>query len=309
MAVPLVLGLVIGGVGASFFRDSLPGEKGSAEERVSELEAELKKAENRIAAFEADGKTDHRERTLREGIGDIARKLRDGGKVTPDDLLRATQPLARDLSPIFERMHAKQLQREYDALAGEVARKYDLTDEQQQQVKAWFEAHAQEQAEHWMNVVSREGATMTDLAEAAQNARADDGLDGFMSTVLQGEKLAQFRSDRLHEKAGRVQDYADMRVQRIDNIVDLDESQRDRLFGVMAAGSPDYDASMRFEGASGEIEARPGVDREQAIESVLTPGQREAYQTYKDQQREAANKEMSEFGLTLPADWDPLDWR
>ncbi len=308
MAVPLVLGLVIGGVGASLFRDSLPGEEGSPEERAAELEVQLKKAENRIAALEASGKTGRRERTLREGMGDIARRLREGGTVTPDDILRATQPLTRDLAPVFERMHAKQLKRQYDALAGEVARKYDLTEAQQAQVATWFEAHAQDQAEQWMNTVSREGATMRDLAEAAQNARADDGLDEFMGSVLQGEKLAQFRSDRLHEKAGRVQDFADMRVQRIDDVVDLDDSQRDRLFGVMAAGSPDYDPAMQFEGSSGAIEARPGVDREQAVEAVLTPAQRQAYEAYKAEQREEANKEMADFGLSLPADWDPLDW-
>ncbi|MBB5350373.1 hypothetical protein HNR46_000597 [Haloferula luteola] len=306
--VPLFVGIVVGAVGLSLFRDSLPGEEGSPEERVVELEAALKKAENRIVAFEAMGRTDHRGRTLREGIGDLAQRIRDGGKVTPDELLRATQPLTRDLAPFFERIHAKRLARQYDALAGELTRKYGLNDDQAARLKSWFEQHAQDQAERWVDLASREGASMEDLMEASMEARADEGLDEFMGGILQGEAGAQFRSDRLHEKAGRVQDFADMRVERLDRVVGLDDGQRDLLFGVMAAASPDYENSMQFEGSEGIITPQVGVDREQAVIEALSPGQRAAYEAFKEEERAKMNEQMGEFGLTLPADWDAFDW-
>ena len=306
--VPLVIGLVVGGVGASLFSDSLPGEKGTAEERASNAEAELKKAENRIAALEGSGKTGRRERTLREGFGDIAQRLRHGEKVTPDDLLRATQPLARDLAPVFERMHAKQLHQHYDALAGEVARKYHLDEAQQAKVEAWFDEQAELQSKRWMDEVGREGTTMSQLVESAQNVRADEGLDEFMGGLLQGDELKAFRADRLQEKVGRVQDYADMRVQRVDDVVGLDDNQRDQLFGAMAASSPDYEPAMKFTGGNGLIDAPTGLSRDQAIESVLRPEQKQAFEAFKAEQREKVSREMADFGLSIPDNWDPLNW-
>src|SRR6478735_4476003 len=86
----LIVGLVIGGAGAVLFRESLPGAEGSAEERATRLELELKKAQNRIAALEAEkgvgpekggvlqrltGGRDGR-RTLRDGARDIAEDIR-----------------------------------------------------------------------------------------------------------------------------------------------------------------------------------------------------------------------------------------
>ncbi len=50
--IPLVIGLAVGGVGATLFLQSMPGAEGSPEERANKLEVELKRAQNRIAALE-----------------------------------------------------------------------------------------------------------------------------------------------------------------------------------------------------------------------------------------------------------------
>jgi len=57
--IGLILGLVVGIVGAVLFMQSLPSEEGSYEESTEQLAVALKKANMRIAAFEADGKTDN----------------------------------------------------------------------------------------------------------------------------------------------------------------------------------------------------------------------------------------------------------
>src|SRR5262245_16880500 len=115
--VPLVIGLIVGGVGATLFRESMPGGEGSPEERANKLEAELKQATSRIAALEAPKPGEHasgsrasskdRRRTLADGARQIAEDIREGRPVSPDDIFRASQPLMRDLAPLFDRIRVK----------------------------------------------------------------------------------------------------------------------------------------------------------------------------------------------------------
>ncbi len=97
------------------------------------------------------------------------------------------------------------------------------------------------------------------------------------------------------------------RVQRLDSIVQLDDTQRDQVFGIMARGSRDYDPAMKLEGVGGEIGATAAGDRQQAMLSVLRPDQRTAYEAEQQRRRDEAAKNMEAIGLTLPPDWDPLD--
>src|SRR4030095_9470634 len=129
--VPLVIGLVVGGVGAILFRESMPGGEGSPEERANKLELELKEENHRIAALEATnsqpkgplgriaGSKDRR-RTLADGARQIAEDIREGRPVSPDDIFRASQPLMRDLAPLFDRIRVKAQQQEIERMAGEL---------------------------------------------------------------------------------------------------------------------------------------------------------------------------------------------
>ena len=304
--VPLAIGLAVGGIGVKLFSESLTGPEGSPEARAAKLEVELKRAENRLAALE--GKTGRgSERTVRDGLREIGDDLRAGRPVTPDDIFRATQPLMRDLSPLFDRMRLKEQTRRIDSMTGELARKYDLNAGQQESLRAWFEVQAEQQQKAWSELVGREGTTVEDLARMAHEVRPDDGLDEFMPTLLGGEKLTTFKTERMAERAERVQQQADMKVQRLDGIVGLDDTQRDQVFGIMARGSRDYDPGMKLEGIGGDIGSTPAGDRQQAMLSVLRPEQREAYEATRQKRREEAEANMQELGLSLPPDWDLLD--
>ncbi|MEO5711926.1 MAG: hypothetical protein ABIT37_00410 [Luteolibacter sp.] len=304
----LAIGHLVGGAGAVLFIQSMPPKEGSAEERTVKLEAELKSANNRLAAMEASDPHGRKRpgRTLKDGARDIFQDLRDGKPVTPDDVFRATQPLIRDLSPIFERMRAKEQQRRVDAMAGELARKYSLTGPQQESLKKWLEQKATDDAKRYTDLISQDGAKLEDMGKASYEFKLDDGLDQYMANNLSGDKLATFKSDRMLEKVEKVQQEADMKVSRLDGIVGLDDSQRGQIFGVMARGARDFDPAMQFEGlGSGALTT--GKSKQDAILSVLTPQQREAYQANREQQRASAQKEMEQIGLTLPADWSSRD--
>jgi hypothetical protein len=303
--LPLVVGVAVGVAGATLFRGSLTGEEGSPEEKAAKLEVALKKAENRLAALDEGRRPNGR--TVKDGLRDIAADLKAGRPVTPDDLLRLTKPLMRDLEPLLERMRVIEQKNRIDSMTGELARKYDLTGPQQDALKAWFQQKAEADAKAWTELVGSESTTFYDMVRASHEVRPDDGLDAFMETQLGGEKLAKFKTERMAERAERVQQDADRRVQRLDGIVGLDEQQRDQVFGIMARNSRDYDPAMQLEGIGGQIGSTPTGDRQQAMLSVLRPEQLEAYEGARQRRRDEAAKELGAMGLSLPDNWDLLD--
>jgi hypothetical protein len=308
--LPLALGLMIGGVGGALFHQSMPGAEGSPEERATQLEVDLKKAQNRIAALEAADPRGRRKpgRTFADGARNIADDIREGRPVSPDDLLRASQPLLRDLAPLFDRMRVRGEKQVIERMTGELARKYDLTNDQRELLRSWFEQKSEANAKQWSELVAAEGTTLEDLMISARDARPDDGIDEFMPRLLTGDKLASFQAERMTERAGRVQNEADAKTQRLDNIVTLDDAQRDQVFGIMARGSRDYDPAMGLEGAAGgNIAASPAGTGREAVLSVLRPDQRAAYEAERQRRREEAAKDMEAIGLTLPEGWDMLD--
>lgn len=307
--VPLAIGLSVGGVGAVLFRDSLPGAEGSSEERVRHLEVELKHAQNKVSALEAADPHGRRRpgRTFSDGARGIAEDLRDGKEVSPDDVFRVFQPVMRDLSPLFDRMRIREQERTIESKVGEYTRKYDLSPAQQESLKAWFKQRSEEEAKRYNDVVLQEGARLTDVMRASMDSRLDDGLDDFMGQALSGEKLTAFQTERLAERAERVQNEADRKVQRLDGVVTLDDAQRDQVFGIMARGSRDFDPAMGLEGAGGAIPETNGGTSREAMLSVLRPEQREAYEAEQQRRYEEARKDMAAIGLTLPSDWEMLD--
>ena len=291
------------------FRASLVGPEGSAEERAARLEVELKKANNRIAALEDTDAHGRRKsmRTTKDSLREIRDRLQSGQEVTPEDVFRLTQPFMRDLAPLFERMRVREQKQMVERMTGEFARKYDLDARQQDALRKWFDAKAEDNAREWTRLVTQEGTRLEDLMKAARDVRTDDGLDEFMPQILTGDKLAAFQSQRMEERVQRVQNEADSKTERLNSIVSLDDTQRDQVFGIMARNSNDYLPSMQLEGGVSEIVTGNAGNKQQAIMNVLRPEQREAYQQEMQRRREEAAKDLKAIGLTLPADWDPIE--
>jgi hypothetical protein len=292
----LAVGLVVGGAGAVLFRDSLPGEKGSPEERITKLEVELRRAQNRVLSLEGGRRSG---RTVQDGLRELKESYEMGRLISPDDLLRTFQPWVRDLSPIFDRIRVRDEKRNADRIVGELTRKYDLTPGQQEALAKWFKQKAEDDAKRFSDLAGQPGTTLEDLMRETRDDRWDKGLDAHMESVLSGDKLANFKQERLVEKTDRVQGEADMRLARVDAVVNLDDGQREQVFNIMARGSPDYDPGMQLGG--------PVDNRNQEILTVLRPEQRQAWDAEKERRRNEAQAEMAEIGMTMPAGWDPLE--
>lgn len=306
-AVPLVIGLAIGGIGSSLFLKSLPGPDGSPEKRAAELEVELKKAQNRIAALEEKNPRRRRDARLLGGARQLMEDVKAGKNVNPDDVFALFQPIMRDLAPLFDRMRVRQEKERIEARTGELARKYDLTPQQQEKLKAWFTQKAKDDAKRWSDLVGAPGTTLEDLARETTAHRLDEGLDQVMEGMLGGDKLTDYKTTRMAERAERVQQHADRKVQRLSTIVELDDAQRDQVFGIYARNSPDYDPEMRLEGIGGDIGGTPGGGGHDAMLSVLRPDQRQKFEDERQRRRQEAEKEMNEMGFALPSNWDLLD--
>jgi hypothetical protein len=306
--LPPGFGLVVGVLGTVLFLNSRPAPEGSAEARVQTLEVELERARTRIAALE-----ETRPRTSKNPIQtvfdrgrEIAQRLRDGRPVSSEELYRAAQPVLRDFAPLFERMINQKSRRHIDTEVGELTRTYHLDARQQGELATWFRRKSEAETRRWIEALSSENSSFFETMKLLNLHRMDDGLDPVMEKMLSGDQLETFKADRLQLRADRVQNYADMRVQRIHQIVDLDAQQTDQLFGIMAQASPDYDPSIRLEGFQGEI--RPsGVTPREAMLSVLRPDQRERYEFERERLRSTRMAELAELGLTIPENWDELD--
>lgn len=310
--VPLFIGLAIGGVGVKLFSDSMPGAKGSIEERAALLEVRLKASENRVASLEGTDPKGRRRpgRTFKDGLRSIGEDLREGRAVSPDDVFRATQPIMRDLAPLFDRMRLRQEEKDIERRVGEYSRKYNLTSAQQESLKKWFSDKSKENADRYNDLVLQDGTRLQDVMKFTSESRADEGLDGFMEKTLTGEKLSSYKAERMTERSANVQRDADTRVERLNSIVTLDDSQRDQVFGIAARDSKDYDPAMGIEGAGGgAVGQTNGADAETAILSVLRPDQRNTYKAEETRRMDEARKDMESYGLTLPPDWDMLDDR
>lgn len=307
--IPLVAGLAIGATGAVLFVQSMPPDEGSPEERIGKLEADLKSAQNRVATLEASDPHGRNRpgRTMKDGLRSIADDFRHGRPVTPDDVFRATQPLIRDLSPLFDRMRTKELQRRSDSLAGELARKYSLNATQQESLKQWLDLRAEEEAKRYTATISQQGAKLEDLNAATHDIRLEDGLESFMQNTLSGEKLAAFHTERMKEKVENVQQEADMKIERLDRIVTLDDEQRGQVFGMLARGARDFDPAMVFEGM-GTNTTLQGKSKQDAILSVLRPEQRDAYEAEREKRRLETEKELGSMGLSMPDNWQDRDF-
>jgi hypothetical protein len=162
-----------------------------------------------------------------------------------------------------------------DSMTGELARKYDLSPQNQAALKKWFEEKTSTEARKITDLLSQDHTRLEDVIRATRDVRPDDGIETFMAGVLPPDKLTAFKEQRMNERAQRVQQEGDRMVERINSIVGLDDAQRDQVFGIMARGSRDYDPAMAIEGARGEIAAIPTGDRMASTLAVLRPDQRQ----------------------------------
>ncbi len=302
----LFLGLAIGAAAAVLIRDSIPPASGTAEDRILSLERELSDTRQRLAKIDPSQarQRDDTGNAINMGIRNAFADLKAGRPVDVNNLFNAVKPLLRDLSPIFDNIRRKNERLQMEHMAGEFARKYDLSPNQQAALQVWLRERSEKNAEAFKALVLAERTSLDDMIKVSKSQRREDGIDGFMEEQLKGEKLATYRRDRLTERAERVTSEADSKVQRLHGIVELDETQQDQVFSITARSSPEFDPQMQIEGVSAEAGA--GTDRDAAIMNVLRPDQQQKYEQWRAERRARTEQEFTDIGLKMPESYDAL---
>lgn len=305
--LPLLTGTFVGALGAILLQRSLPPKEGSAEERIAILENDLKKTRTELRAWE-DTSPRKRFGNTHDNVRNLAKALKEGRPVSPDDIFNSFKPLMRDLAPLTERMRLIEIKRSAESLAGEYARKYGLNSDQQKALVHSLVSQDTLEAEALSKILESDHTSMRDYMKAQREMDSTQQLDEFMSATLQGEQRTNYLTERLSEKAVRVQGEADGKVQRLDDIVKLDDQQRHQAFLYMAQGSRNYDPQMQFDGLQDGLKPlSQGTSADDAMLSVLRPEQRAAYDQHRNERLSKAREDAAALGLTLPNDWNPDD--
>ena len=309
MRAPLfiMIGLVVGIAGAVLFQQSLPPQPGSLEARIADLDRELNRTRLDLAAAEARAPKpgSSTQEKLTKGARQLVGDFKDGKTVELNDVFQAAKPALRDFSPIFERLQRKEIRRHNEFLVGDLTRKYHLLPAQQDALRGYLNVKADEQLAFFREHYLKESTTLEDMIKSGQRFKPDTGIDEFMSNTLTGEVRTKYQTDRLKQRVEQVQAEADRRVSRLNSVVNLDDTQQDDVFAIMARSSPDFDPSMQIEGLGGDnSKFAPGQPRDDAIRNVLRPEQRQQYEEHRLARRAEASREMEEAGLKLPDTWD-----
>ena len=307
----LVLGLLVGAIGATLFVRSLPPPAGTETEKIAELERVVARNRLTIASLEATeaNAAARLQRLAATGRRSIVQDLKDGRPVDMNDIFNTAKPFLHEIAPLMERMRKREQKRLIEHTVADLANRHGLNDAQQEDLKKWLDTQADEQIGRIQEVTGRADSTLADYTKAMNDFRPLDGVDPFMERTLQGEALDKYRQERLAERVNRVQHEAENRVNQLNRVVALDDTQQDQVFALMARGSRDFDPSMQFEGLGDDRAAlAPGQSRDEAIMAVLRPDQRQQYEAHRAQRRQEAEAEAAEIGLKLPADWDLFEW-
>ena len=229
----------------------------------------------------------------------------------PTDLntvFQQAKPLLKSLGPLLDNARRRGTKAMAERRVAEMAEKYALTAEQQEAVKKWFEEKSEADAAKGRELLNKPDASLQDLMAAGRGQRPDDGLDEMMASTLNPEQLSAYRADRLQERASSVEKEANRRVTQLNEVVQLDEAQQDKVFAIMARSSDDYDPAMQLAGlGSDAAPLTEGVSRDEAILAVLRPDQREAYEADRQRRRTEAAKNLEAIGIKPPADLGVLE--
>ena len=293
------VGVVWSGSGKQRVRDR-PGPSADEVTRLRSLEAELTAARATIEVLRgqlAAGQAEPENSTA--GAGAPAE-----GPTDLNTVFEQARPLLRSLGPLLDGARQRGARVAAERRLAELSEQYNLTAEQQETVKKWFEQQSAQEAEMGKELLNKPGLTLQDMVAAGRGrGRNEQDLDVLMAETLDPAQLTAYQRDRLQQRAATVEREATRRVTQLDQVVGLDEAQQDKVFALMARSSPDYDPSMQLDGLGADTAGlSEGASRDEAILAVLTPEQASLYEADRQRRREEAAKGFEAMGLKPPGD-------
>ena len=302
----LVTGLIVGLAGGYLFSKSQRPDPGSLQDRLELAEQKAAKSGREAKAFKAYVKR-------AEGSGSsefrrLARDLKDGKEISFDDILGSAKPWMRQVAPVMERVRKVNEAKWVDARVSEWTRNYTLSVAERNELREYFKGRSEENAEKITDVINSDQSGFVEFIQATDNDWRDfEGANDLMEGFLEGEELGQFKGERLAKRVDVVQEEADRKLGRLDEIVGLSDEQQAELFGVMARGSDDYLPEVNPQDYHGETAPLDRRARDLAINGVLTLDQRKALDEHRENQVREVAEQWGRYQLAPPKDFDLLE--
>lgn len=328
------MGLSVGALAVAVVRssshsvDEAANQKlADAQEQIAALEAQkakalddAEKAKQKVVKTAGDG--------LDFGLGGAAETKE---VVALDDVNKEeageADPAAQ-FAKLFNSKEARSLMKQFSGAAvnmmgqragDEIAKykdKYGLTDDQVATLQTKLTAKLKEGTNKFASSLDNENKTVQEIMQeqGQQWQNQENEVAEIMKETLTDDQYNEFEREMLADRAQRVERNATRQMNRLDTQLNLDETQKDQVFGILVTNSPGFDPAMQVEGASvapaksvtpgegegvlidggvgalaGEIPAgidaaaldsaagNTGVSQEDAIRAVLTPAQVETY--------------------------------
>ena len=275
----------------------------SLEDRLELAEQRAARSERQLGALRK-----YAERSERGGLRRLARDLKDGKEVSFDDVLGTAKPWMRQISPVMERVRKVNEANWADSRVSEWTRNYDLSDAEKEELKSYFRGQSEANAEKITEVIESDESGFVDFVQATNNDWRDfEGASDLMESFLEGEELEVFQNERLDKRVDAVQEEADRKLGRLDEVVGLDDGQQEELFRVMVRGSDDYRPGVNPEEYTGDASPLDRAARDRAIEAVLRPEQRSVFDEYREEQAREIEEQWRKYQLAPPKDFDLLE--
>jgi len=253
----------------------------AAEKRIAELEA---RTAPKISAIAPEPIDTSKGAPITALLDDSAPVEEEDKPATAEEQMAKlfNSPEARNLMKGFAGAMSGRADQWIDGEMKKYKEKLGLTDAQMESIKGKMLAMVEENTESFQSALDDSSKSMQEIMESQGQFWRDNEteVEAMLKDELTDDQFADFEREQLVEKTKTVQRQADWELRRIDDAVELSETQEDQVFNILVRQSNDYDPAMAIEGADADLP--PGataaeVTKEDAIRSVLTPEQTETY--------------------------------
>jgi hypothetical protein len=169
-----------------------------------------------------------------------------------------------------------------DGAVNDYKDKLNLTDAQADSIKARMAGLMEESSKKFQGDLDDDSRSLQEIMESQGDfwRNNEDEIETILKEELDTDQFAQFERQQLEEDTEGVQRRANWELGQLDQALELSEAQEDQVFGILVRQSDDYDEAMAIEGIETDLPAAAIADdvtKEDAIRSVLSPGQTETY--------------------------------
>jgi hypothetical protein len=293
----LLAGSAAGGTGVYLLNG--PSAPASPAPVVAVDDSKLKTAESRIADLEKEIASLKTAKPAKEVAS--AEKSADAptGEQPMDmsKIIKDAKPLLKSLTSAFEPQRKQMTERMIKEQVKRMTELAGLNPEQSAALQAHLESLDKENQAKWQGMMDKD-MNMADLMAMRQggNSNPQKTMDDWAAANLTGDQAQQYTNKRLVEKTEQITKSANSQVEYIGKDLNLDETQKDKVFNILVQTDKNYDKSMQLQGVDATASVAEGQSREDAIATVLTPEQKQKYTAQQEQRKSRGNRWMQMLG-------------